>query len=172
MDKDAFQEIPTLEQSMCFGCGPHNEHGIKMKFYGNDEIVFSNVVIPDYMIGWKNLVHGGIISTILDECMGRCAMFQLRKFAFTKTMTVNYHKPLMAGDMLRVESEIKEQISDREVSINGRIFNSKGDICTTSTCTMAMADPEFVKKLGIMNDKDVEDFLYMINIRYHEGGNL
>ncbi|MCL2155842.1 MAG: PaaI family thioesterase [Leptospirales bacterium] len=171
MDNDGFKEIFTIEQSMCFGCGPSNEHGLKMKFYGNDKIVYSNVVIPDYMVGWKNIVHGGITSTILDECMGRCAMFLLRKFAFTKSIAVNYHKPLIAGEMLKVESEIKEHISDREVSMLGRIFNSKGELCTTSTGTMAMVGTEFIKKLG-MDDKDVEDVTYMVNVRYHEGKSL
>jgi uncharacterized protein (TIGR00369 family) len=172
MDKNVFKEIPTIEQSVCFGCGPSNEHGLRMKFYGNDKIVYSNLVIPEYMVGWKNIVHGGITSTILDECMGRCAMFLLGKFAFTKNMTVNYHKPLIAGEMLKVESEIKEHISDREVSMSGRVFNSKGELCTTSTCTMAMVGTEFIKKLGIMDDKDIEDFTYMVNVRYHEGESL
>jgi len=168
MDKDGFREIPNIEQNMCFGCGPINEHGIRMKFYGNDKTVYSNVVVPDHMIGWKNLVHGGIISTLLDECMGRCAMFLLRKFAFTKTMTVNFHKSLMAGDMLKVESEIKEHVNDRDVCLSGRIFNSKGELCITSTGIMSMVSIEFVKKLNIMDDKDIEDFLNMVNIGYNE----
>jgi uncharacterized protein (TIGR00369 family) len=168
MDENGFREIPNLEQNNCFGCGPKNEHGLKMKFFGNDKMVYSNVVIPDYMIGWKNLVHGGIISTMLDECMGRGAMFLLRKFAFTKNMTINYHKPLMTGDVLKIESEIKEQVNDRDVCMQGRIFNSKNEICATSTGTMYMVNPEFVKKLGIMEDKDIEDFLYMVNVTYNE----
>jgi len=169
MDKNDFIEIPNMEQNMCFGCGPQNDHGIKMKFYGNDKLVYSNVIIPEYMIGWKNLVHGGILSTILDECMGRCAMFLLRKFAFTKNITVNYHKPVMAGEMLKVESEIKEHISDRDVCMLGRVFNSKGELSTTSTGTMSMVGTEFVKKLGIMDDKDLEGFLYMLNVEYNKG---
>ena len=168
MAEDGFREIPTIEQSMCFGCGPGNEHGIKMKFYGNDKIIYSNVVIPEYMTGWKNLVHGGIISTILDECMVRCAMFQLRKFGFTKTITVNYLKPLITGDMLKVESEIKEHINDRDVCVLGRILNSKGELCSTSTSTVSMVDTDFIRKLGIMDAKDVEDFLYMVNVSYNE----
>ena len=165
MVKDGFREMPTIEQSMCFGCGPSNEHGLKMKFYGNDKIVYSNVVIPEYMIGWKNLVHGGIISIILDDCMGRCAMFKFRKLVFTKTMTINYLKPIIAGDMLRVEGEIKELINDKDICLSGRVFNSKGELCSTSTCTMAMVSTEFVKRLGVMDDKDIDDCLHMINRR-------
>jgi acyl-CoA thioesterase FadM len=84
-------------------------------------------------------------------------------------MTINYHKPVMAGEMLKVESEIKEHINDRDVSVLGRILNTKGELTTTSTATMSMVDTEFVKKLGIMDDKDIADFVYMVNVRYNEG---
>ncbi|MCL2155841.1 MAG: PaaI family thioesterase [Leptospirales bacterium] len=153
MDNDGLKEIITLEQSMCFGCGPSNEHGLKMRLYLDDKIVYSNMVIAEHMVGWKNIIHGGIASAMLDECMGRCAMFLLKKFAFTKTMTINYHKSLIVGDTVKVESEIEEHINDREVRVLGRIFNSKGELCITSTCIMNMVGEEFVKKLGM------EDFL-------------
>ena len=171
MAENDFREIPTIEQSMCFGCGPSNEHGIKMKFYGNDKIIYSNVIIPEHMIGWKNLVHGGIISIILDDCMGRCAMFHYRKLVFTKSMTINYLKPVIAGDMLKVESEIQEHINDRDVSVLGKVFDGKGKLCASSTSTVSMLDTEFVKKLGIMDDQDLKDFLYMLNVRYDEAKN-
>jgi len=168
MDQSAFREIPNMEQNTCFGCGPKNEHGLKMKFFGNNKMVYAEIILPEYMTGWKNITHGGIQSTILDECMGRCAMLLLRKFPFTKSMTVNYHKPVIAGEKLRVESEIKEHISDREVCVLGRLFNPKGELCTSSTSTMYMVGTEFVKKLGIMDDKELEDFKYMLNFGYGE----
>ena len=163
MDENGFREIPNMEQNTCFGCGPNNEHGLRMKFYGNDKMVYSEIILPEYMTGWKNITHGGILSTILDECMGRCAMLLLRKFPFTKSMTIDYHKPVMAGEKLRVESEIKEQISDREVLVLGRVLNAKGELSTSSTSIMYMVGTEFVKKLGIMDDKELEDFKYMLN---------
>jgi len=95
-------------------------------------------------------------------------MHLLKKFAFTKTMTVNYHKSLFAGDMLKVESEIKEQVNERDVCMSGRLFNSKGVLCATSTSIMSMVGIEFVKKLNIMDDNDIKDFLQMVNVSYDE----
>ena len=168
MDRSEFREIPNMEQNTCFGCGPKNENGLQMTFYGNDKMVYSEIILPEYMTGWKNITHGGILATVLDECMGRCAMLMLRKFPFTKSMTIDYIKPVMAGEKLRIESEIKEHLNDKEVCVVGRVFSAKGKLSTTSSSTMYMVDTEFVKKLGIMNDKELEDFKYMLN--FGEGG--
>ena len=163
MCEKGFIEIPNMDHNICFGCGPSNEHGLKMKFFGSDNMVYSSIAVPDYLIGWNGVVHGGILSTILDEVMSWGAIFLARKFILTKSMTVNYHKPVMVGDMLRVESEIKERLSDREASMTGRIFNSKGELSVSSTGIMALMDMEYVKKIGFMPEKDVDDFQKVID---------
>jgi len=163
MCEKSFIEIPNMDHNMCFGCGPANEHGLKMKFFGGDNMIYADIAVPGYLLGWNGVVHGGILSTILDEVMSWGAIFLLSKFILTKSMTVNYHKPVVVGDMLRVESEIKERLSDREAIMTGRIFNSKGELSVSSTGVMALMDMDFVKKLGIMPEKDVDDFQNLIN---------
>ncbi len=163
MCEKSFIEIPNMDHNMCFGCGPANEHGLKMKFFGSDNMIYANIAVPGYLLGWNGVVHGGILSTILDEGMSWGAIFLLRKFILTKSMTVNYHKPVIVGDMLRVESEVKEQLSEREALMTGRIFNSKGELSVSSTGIMALMDMTYVKKLGIMKEKDVDDFQKIID---------
>lgn len=163
MCEKSFIEIPNMDHNMCFGCGPANDHGLKMKFFGSDNMIYSNVAVPAYLLGWNGVVHGGILSTILDEGMSWGAIFLTRKFILTKSMTVNYHKPVLVGDMLRVESELVEKLSEREASMTGRILNSKGELCVSSTGIMALMDMSYIKKLGIMKDKDIEDFQKIID---------
>jgi hypothetical protein len=163
MCEKSFVEIPNMDHNMCFGCGPANDHGLKMKFFGSENMIYANVSVPAYLLGWNGVVHGGILSTILDEGMSWGAIFLAKKFILTKSMTVNYHKPVLVGDMLRVESEIKEIPNDREALMSGRIINSNGDLCVSSTGVMALMEMSFVKKLGIMKDKDIEDFQKIID---------
>lgn len=163
MCEKSFIEIPNMDHNMCFGCGPANDHGLKMKFFGSDDMIYANIAVPPYLLGWNGVVHGGILSTILDEVMSWGAIFLARKFILTKSMTVNYHKPVLVGDMLRVESEINERISEREASMTGRIFNSKGELSVSGTGIMALLDMAYVRKLGIMKDKDIEDFQKIID---------
>ncbi len=69
---DSLLHLPNDDNHNCFGCSPNNKSGLKMEFYTNKEkdSVFSWLSIPGHVCGWGNIVHGGIVSTILDEAMG------------------------------------------------------------------------------------------------------
>ena len=62
-----FKELPNADTHNCFGCSPINAHGLQMKFYTDEESVFTWLSVPEHLCGWNNLVHGGVLSTILDE---------------------------------------------------------------------------------------------------------
>ncbi len=162
MSENSYVEIPNMPDSNCFACGPVNDKGLKMKFYGNDKLVYCDVSVPSYMVGWNGLAHGGIVSTLLDESMSWGAIFLTRRMIFTKTMTVTYHKPVMVGDMLHVESEVLEKISDRDAVMSSKIFNSKGELCSSATGSFFLMDIDRVKKLGIVDEKEVDEFWEMI----------
>ena len=158
-----FVQIPNIDHNMCFGCGPANKSGLAMKFHGNDDLVYSEIIVPDHLVGWHGVVHGGILSTILDEVMSWGAIFLTRRFIMTKTMTVNYHKPVLVGDRLRVESEIGDRVSERECLMKGRILNSKGELSVSSSGTFAIFTIDSIRKMGFMKEKDLEDFQNIIN---------
>ena len=163
MEKNEFKELPNMEHNTCFGCGPANDHGLKMKFFGNDEMIYSDITVPDYLLGWNGVVHGGILSTMLDEVMGWSAIYLLKKFILTKTMTINYYRPVFVGETLHIEGRIKEKINEKEVSMTGRIYNSKNELCVTSTGIFALFDIDKIKKMGIMKEKDLDDFEKAMN---------
>ncbi len=161
--KNSFIQIPNMEHNKCFGCGPANNSGLKMVFYGNDDLVYSDIVVPEHLIGWQNVVHGGILSTLLDEVMSWGAIFLTGKFILTKTMTVNYYRPVIAGDKLRVEGSIDTLLSERECIMNGRLFNSSGELSASSKGTFAIFNIDSMKKKGFMSEKDIEDFQKIID---------
>lgn len=157
-------ELPNFDHNECFGCGEANNNGLKMKFFAEDDKVFSKITIPAFLMGWNGIAHGGIVSTLLDEIMGWSAIFFTHKLILTKNMTITYHKPVMVGDPLRVEGHLYERLSDREAVMKGAVYNSKGDLCTTSEGNFALLDPAFVKKMKIMADKDIDEFTEIINL--------
>jgi len=53
----------------CFCCGEKNPLNLKMHFRYEDEILHSDVVFPKEYQGFNNVVHGGMIGTVLDEVM-------------------------------------------------------------------------------------------------------
>ncbi len=150
--------IPNMPDSDCFACGPANEKGLQMKFFKSGNLVFSELAIPEYMSGWNRVVHGGILSTLLDEAMGWGAIVLLKKYIFTKSMTVNYLKPVQVLDMLRVESEVLERTGEREAVMEGRILNGRGEVCVTSTGSFSLMDKAFITRLGVTDQKQIEYF--------------
>lgn len=51
----------------CFACGVENENGLQLKIREAERGVQAILLLPAWSQGYKHTVHGGIISTILDE---------------------------------------------------------------------------------------------------------
>lgn len=113
----------------CFGCGPENHHGLKMQFLSNGEQVRGNVTVPPHLRGWRNLVHGGILATIIDETMSWSAIHLLRRFILTKEMTVSYKKPVPVGTSLIATGYLRKRKDERNATMEATITDTHGDIC-------------------------------------------
>jgi acyl-coenzyme A thioesterase PaaI-like protein len=83
-NRNGYILLPTRENQNCFGCSLKNKAGLQMKFYTTEKLdsVISWLKVPDHLCGWSNLVHGGIISTMLDEAMGWVALIILKGWLF------------------------------------------------------------------------------------------
>lgn len=55
-----------MDQS-CFACGPQNRNGLHLKILQGRAGVHATIDPPQWVQGYKDTVHGGIIATILDE---------------------------------------------------------------------------------------------------------
>lgn len=63
-------ETPVFtDDQYCLCCGEKNPLNLKMQFRYEDEKLLSDVIFPKEYQGFNNIVHGGIIGTVLDEVM-------------------------------------------------------------------------------------------------------
>ena len=65
-----------IDNNYCFACGSKNPDGLKLEFkYSDDGSKAETTYIPpEKFQGWKGIVHGGIITTLLDELMAKAAI--------------------------------------------------------------------------------------------------
>ncbi|HEX9778900.1 MAG TPA: PaaI family thioesterase [Geopsychrobacteraceae bacterium] len=94
----------------CFVCGQLNEHGLKAVFEIDKERRKSRcrISIPCGFQGWANVIHGGILSALLDEaCIYACRCAG-EKFV-TAELNVTFRKPVTAGTEITVVGELLEQ---------------------------------------------------------------
>ncbi len=110
--------MDVFDDSKCFVCGKENEHGIKLNIFSDNEnkCAVAKTVIDEKFSGWSGIVHGGIISTLLDEIMAYAA-FTAGGTGVTGEMTVRFKKPVPTG---------------KEISVEGKIESQKGRIVYTS----------------------------------------
>src|SRR5215831_17180781 len=79
----------------CFGCGPANDAGLKLKFALDEERerFVSRFRLQERFVGPPAHAHGGIIATILDEAMSKLNKLH-NVVCLTSSMEVTYLKPV------------------------------------------------------------------------------
>jgi uncharacterized protein (TIGR00369 family) len=89
----------------CFICGENNPAGLQLKFSLLNGTVQTEFISQKTHQGYKNIVHGGIISALLDEAMVKASLLQGMP-AVTAEITVRFKNPLMTGEESIVEAAI------------------------------------------------------------------
>lgn len=93
------------DDGYCFVCGPKNPIGLKLKFHFNGKTIKTEFISKKEHQGYLNIVHGGIISTLLDEAMVKLAL-AMDIPVVTAQMEIRLKKPLRVGEKIIVEAEI------------------------------------------------------------------
>lgn len=159
--------LPNSARHNCFGCSPKNEKGLHMEFSVNkafDVVVSWFTVPPDYC-GWGTLVHGGIISTMLDEAMGWGALVILGKLVLSRSISVEFKSPVLAGTEIRVEAGVRDVISERRGVMQGFIYGNTGALCAHSASEVSLFTMEYVREMGAMDEAMLGDLETLVNFR-------
>ena len=163
--KENFRQLASSASHNCFACSPVNASGLQMKFFTNEKTVFSRVTIPDHLCGWNNLAHGGVVSTILDEIMSWSAMYLLKRITLPQSMTVEFIKSVIISEILEAEGSVLEMRGRRDAIIEGVITNSAEKVCARSTATFKTFSPAVAKRLKIADDKMLQWFESLFELR-------
>ncbi len=105
----------------CFGCGQLNEHGLRLELIPDPDGygVFASFVPPARTEGYTGMVHGGIITTVLDEVMA-WSLARHGIWAVTAQLTTRYRSPVELG---QATTAIGFLTRDR-----GRVIEMRGEI--------------------------------------------
>lgn len=100
------------DEGVCFVCGKRNERGLKLDFeLDKENKIMETVFTPqDWQQGYAGIVHGGIISTLLDEVMTKLA-FELGMDAVTAEISVRFKRPVGLDKKLLIRGEVREETS-------------------------------------------------------------
>lgn len=120
-----------FEQHYCFGCAERNEIGLKLQFWLDGQTVKSSWMPNKNYQGYIEVLHGGILATLLDEIAGWAVQVICKTAGMTKEMKVMYHKPLLTSEEIFLEAKIGK-LNERLADIEAVLKNPKGEICTSA----------------------------------------
>lgn len=105
--------VTALDNQYCFVCGRNNPRGlkIKVKYFPEEMAAETELALPREYQGWADVIHGGILSTLLDEMMAH-AVWQFAGPGLTLSMEVRFYHPLKPDEAVRVRGVL--------TSANGR----------------------------------------------------
>ena len=127
---------------MCFVCGKRNGDGLQLDFelVGEGGIRTEFTALKRYQ-GWKDIVHGGIIATILDEVMVNAAY--LRKIvAVSAKLEIKLRKPAAVGERLIFHGRIVRQ-GAKTLNVKAWAEQENGDVVAEAT--------GLLMKVGVLN---------------------
>jgi uncharacterized protein (TIGR00369 family) len=117
----------------CFVCGENNPGGLRLRFEINreEQTLKTTFVASPVFQGYDGVVHGGIISTLLDEAMAKLA-YELGYHAVTGTLDIRFKNPAPVEQPLLVHGEITE-VGKRVIKAKARVEKEDGTLLATAT---------------------------------------
>jgi uncharacterized protein (TIGR00369 family) len=128
--------IVTAKQpnsKMCLVCGLKNPFGLHTSFFELDNNELLAVFKPrGEHQSYPGRLHGGIISTILDETIGRAIMIQSEGdiWGVTVDLQIRFKKPVPLDEELRVIGRITKD-SNRFFEGTGELLLQDGTVAAT-----------------------------------------
>jgi uncharacterized protein (TIGR00369 family) len=117
----------------CFVCGEANPIGLGLKFETDGRIVQTRFVPRPEHIGFKQVVHGGILATLLDEIMVWACAVQTGRFAFCAELNVRFLRPAGPDQPLVASAELVSNRRDKLFEARGELRNAGHEIVATAT---------------------------------------
>ena len=130
----------VVQDDLCFCCGRDNERGLKLEFsYDGKGGAESSLIIPEWFSGWRRMTHGGLLSTLLDECMAH-ACISLHGNAITAELTVRFHAPVEVGTRVHLRGTAS-QARARIIETTATITDDSGTKIASGRARFLLAEP-------------------------------
>lgn len=138
-------DLSLNDDHCCFACGRDNPDGLRIEFEypsaGTCRAVFTP---PKKYQGWQGILHGGIVSTLLDEALAHAVGGAERggggSGAVTAELCVRFREPVPIGAAVVLEGRV--------VSDKGRVVICESSLADQLGRLLASATGKLVRPKG------------------------
>ena len=124
----------------CFACGKNNPIGLKLNFFEDNNTYKTTFTAGPEHQGYDGIVHGGLVSTLLDEIMARY-IYAKGLTAVTAKLEVRFRNPTPIGQELQVSGWITGQKGNM-YELAGKIMLSDGTVTAEGKAIVAVKGDE------------------------------
>ena len=115
--------------NLCFACGKDNPIGLKLNFSYDGKQVKSEFIPGKYHQGWRDITHGGILYTLLDEATAYAVLCHGVDSCVTVKSQIKF--------INMASSEIPIQISAQVTNATKRLIEAEGILCLKDNTVIA-----------------------------------
>ena len=134
----------------CFGCSPDNPIGLHLEFYEDGDYIVSTWHPGHNYQGWVDTMHGGILSTLIDEVCGWVVTRKLQTSGYTVQLNVKFRKAVPTTEPeLTIRAKVSKQVRNLAY-ISAEITNSKGELCNEGEAIYFLMNEEKAKEMDPM----------------------
>jgi len=127
----------------CIVCGLDNPASLKAAFYETENNEVVAVFTPNYLVqSYPNRMHGGMITAILDEAIGRAISIGHDDTIWGVTMeiTTRYHRPVPLDVELKAVGRVTENIRSNVFRGTGELLLPNGKVAASAIGTYMIMD--------------------------------
>ncbi len=131
---------------MCFACGDKNERGLHMEFRREGDRAVCDYTPCGYQQGYPGRMHGGVVTTLIDEAMG-WAVYQASAWAATARLSVRFRRPVRLDEPLRIEAWVtRDRI--RLIELHAEVRDAAGTLLAEGDGAFMKLDERFATELS------------------------
>ena len=146
--------------STCFVCGEKNHAGLQVRFYIENDTVKVRFQGQAHHCGYKDVVHGGISASVMDECMGWAAAYAIKRMCVTAELSIRYRRRVPGESEMTIITEVT-RIARRLVYVKATMVDDEGTVYVTgegSFSPLSIEETLLVDDNMIYRDGDLHIF--------------
>jgi len=124
---------------MCFACGKDNPIGLHMHFQVDAKGCAATFVPRPEHQSYDGRMHGGLITTLLDETMGNYCYLYEHRTAYTARLEIRFKFPILVGEKLKILARVEKR-KGRLLEMSGKIIKEDGTIGAEAIAKMMYED--------------------------------
>ncbi|KUJ23424.1 uncharacterized protein LY89DRAFT_680180 [Mollisia scopiformis] len=152
---DAYTSLPEHERAKRLTTGPlagaRGIGGYQRIFFNKESGETVTVIwMGGALAGWPGVTHGGVIATVMDESLGRCAIRRFKeKTGVTANLELDYLKPVVTNSFYVVRATPRvEGEAERKCWVTARLETLEGRVCVEAKALFVVPKRYRTREIG------------------------